>query len=137
MCSFCASWSLGLRLLQYIYDLLSSYPFIFGMLGILSPILGPSTDPGVGLGGIEAPYSAHRFGNGHIPSSTPFVEDFYSLCSVFTPVSPSRGWWWMRERWVYTVLSLLCPIVHHIVSFGCSCHDHSSLYPIVWILALD
>ena len=44
---------------------------------------GFSTDPGVRLGGITAPYRAHRFGNGHIPSSTPFLEDFYSFCSVF------------------------------------------------------
>ena len=82
----CASWPLGSRLLEYIYALLSLGPFIFSMLGILSPILGPSTDPSVRLGGITVPYHAHRFGNGHIPSSTPFVEDFYSLCSVFTPV---------------------------------------------------
>ena len=82
----CASWPLGSWLLEYIYALLSSDPFIFVMQGILSPILGPSMDPGVGLGGITAPYRAHRFGNGHIPSSTPFMEDFYSLYSVFTPV---------------------------------------------------
>ena len=65
---------------------MSSGPFIFGMPGILSPILGPSTDSGVKLGGITAPYHAHIFMNGHIPSSTPLVEDFYSFCSVFTPV---------------------------------------------------
>ena len=82
----CASWPLGSRLLEYIYALLSSGPFIFGIPGILSPILGPSTDPNVLLGGITTPYHAHRFGNSHIPSSTPFVEDFYSLRSVFTPV---------------------------------------------------
>ena len=82
----CASWPLGSRLLEYIYSLLSSGPFIFSMPGILSLILGPSMDPGVRLGGITAPYRAHRFGNGHIPSSTPFVEDFYSFHSVFTPV---------------------------------------------------
>ena len=87
----CASWPLGSWLLEYIYVLLSFGPFIFGMHGILSPILGPSTDPGVRLGGITAPYHAHRFGNGHIPSSTPFVEDFYSLCSVFTPVVTLTG----------------------------------------------
>ena len=62
---------------------MSSGPFIFGMAGILSPVFSPSTDPGVRVGGITAPYHAHRFGNGHIPSSTPFVEDFYSLRSVF------------------------------------------------------
>ena len=77
---------MGSWLLEYIYALLSSGPFIFGMPGILSPILGPSTDSSVRIGGITAPYRAHRFGNGHIPSSTPFVEDFYSLRSVFTPV---------------------------------------------------
>ena len=77
--------------LRYIYALLSSSPFIFGMPGILSPILGPSIDPSVRLGGITAPYRAHRFGNGHIPSSTPFVEYFYSLCSVFTPVVTLTG----------------------------------------------
>ena len=81
----CASWPLGSCLLEYIYALLSSGPFIFGMPGILS-LLGPSMDPGVRLGGIIAPYRAHRFGNGHLPSSTPFVEDFFSLRSVFTPV---------------------------------------------------
>ena len=87
----CASWPLGSRLLKYIYALLSSGPFIFGMPSILSPVLGPSTDPGVRLGGITAPYRAHIFGSGHIPSSTPFVEDFYSLCSVFTPVVTLMG----------------------------------------------
>ena len=56
------------------------------MPGILSPVLGPSTNPGVRLGDITAPYRAHRFVNGHIPSSTPLVEDFYSFHSVFTPV---------------------------------------------------
>ena len=88
----CASWPLGSWLLEYIYVLiLSSNPFIFSMPGILSPVLGRSTDPGVRLGGIIAPYHAHRFGNGHIPSSTPFVEDFYSLRSVFTPVVTLTG----------------------------------------------
>ena len=38
-CSLCASWPLGSRLLDYIYALLSSGPFIFGMPGILSPVL--------------------------------------------------------------------------------------------------
>ena len=87
----CASWPLGSWLLQYIYALLSLGPFIFGMPSILSPVLGPSTDPGVILGGITAPYHDHRFGNGHIPSSTPFVEDFYSLHSVFTLVVTLTG----------------------------------------------
>ena len=36
---FCASWPLGSRLLEYIYALLSLGPFIFGMSGILSPVL--------------------------------------------------------------------------------------------------
>ena len=61
------------------------------MPSILSPVLGPSTDLGVRLGGITAPYRAHRFGNGHIPSSTPFVEDFYSLHLVFTLVVTFMG----------------------------------------------
>ena len=87
----CTSGLLGSWLLEYIYVLFSSDPFIFGMPGILSPILGPSMDPSVGLGGITAPYRAHGFGNGHIPSSTPFVEDFYSLRSVFTPVVTLTG----------------------------------------------
>ena len=87
----CASWPLGLWLLEYIYALLSLGPFIFGMPSILSPVLGPSTDSGVRLGGITAPCHAHRFGNGHIPSSTPFVEDFYSLRLVFTPVVTLMG----------------------------------------------
>ena len=53
--------------------------------------IGPSTDPVVRLGGIKAPYRAHRFGNGHLPFSTPFMEDFYSLRSVFTPVVTLTG----------------------------------------------
>ena len=81
-----SSWPLGSRLLEYIYALLSSGPFIFGMPGILSPVLGPSVDPSVRLGGITAPYPAHRFGSGHILPSTPFVEDVDTLIWVFTPV---------------------------------------------------
>ena len=87
----CASWPLGSWLLEYIYALLSSSPFIFSMPGILSPVLGPSMDPSVKLGGIIAPYPTKRFGNGHIPSSTPFVEDFYSLRSLFKPVVTLMG----------------------------------------------
>ena len=87
----CASSPLGLWLLEYIYALLSLGPFIFGMPGILSPILGPSTDPGVRLGGITTPYCAHRFGSGHLLPSTPFMEDFYSLHSVFTSVVTLTG----------------------------------------------
>ena len=86
MCSLCASCPLGSQLLEYIYALLSLGPFIFSIPGILSPVLGPGTDHGVRIGGIPSPYRAHRFGNGHIPSSTSFVEEFYSLRSVFTPV---------------------------------------------------
>ena len=70
---------------------MSSGPFIFSMPSILSPILGPSTDLGVRLGGITAPYRVHRFGNGHIPSSLPFVEDFLSFHSVFTPMVTLTG----------------------------------------------
>ena len=87
----CASWPLGSWLLEYIYSLLSSGPFIFIMPGILSPMLGPSTDPGVKLGGITAPYRAYRFGSGHIPPSTPFVEDVDSLHLVFTPMVTLMG----------------------------------------------
>ena len=82
----CAIWPLGSWLLEYIYALLSLGPFIFSMPGILSPVLGPSMDPGVRIGGIIAPYHAHGFGNGHFLSSTPFLEDFYSLILVFTPL---------------------------------------------------
>ena len=91
MCSLCASWPLGSWLLEYIYALLSSGPFIFGMFGILSPILGPSMDPGVRLGGIISPYHSHIFGISHIPSSTLCVEDVESLLSVFTPVVTLTG----------------------------------------------
>ena len=88
----CASWPLGSRLLEYIYALLSFGPFILGIPSILSPILGPSTDSGVRLGGIKAPCRAHRFGNGHIPSSTSFVEDFYFFARSLHQWSPSWGW---------------------------------------------
>ena len=74
-----------------IYALLSSGPFTFGMLGILSPILSPSTDPGVRLGGITTPYTAHRFGSGHILPSTPFVEDVDSLLLVFYTCGHPHG----------------------------------------------
>ena len=74
-----------------IYALLILGPFIFGMPSILSPILGPSMDPSVRLGGITTPYTAHRFGSGHILPSTPFVEDVDSLLSVFTPVVTLMG----------------------------------------------
>ena len=88
----CASWPLGSWLIEYIYALLSSDPFIFVMLDILLPILSPSTDSGVRLGDITAPYRAHRFGNGHIPSSTPFVEDFYFFSlGLYTSGHPHGG----------------------------------------------
>ena len=87
----CGSWHLGSWLLEYIYALLSLGPFIFGMPGILSPVLGPSTNPGVRLGGIIAPYHAHIFGSGHIPPSTQVVEDVDSILSVFTPVVTLTG----------------------------------------------
>ena len=87
----CASWPLGSWLLEYIYALLSSGPFIFVIPGILSPILGPSTNLGVRIGGITAPYCAHRFGSGHILPSTPFVGDVDSLLLVFTPVVTLTG----------------------------------------------
>ena len=43
---------------------------------ISSPSLGPSADPGVGMGGTTTPYLSHRFRSGHIPPSTPFVGGF-------------------------------------------------------------
>ena len=87
----CASGILGSWLLYYIYVLLSLEPFIFDMPGIMSPVLGPSMDPGVEIGGITTPYHAHGFRNGHIPSSNSFVEAFYSLRSVFTLVVTLMG----------------------------------------------
>ena len=87
----CASCPFGSWLPDYIYALLSSGPFIFGMPGILSPVLGPSTDPGVRIGGITIPYHDHRFGSGHIPPYTPFVEDVESLLLVFIPMVTLMG----------------------------------------------
>ena len=87
----CASWPLRSWLLEYIYALLSLGPFIFGMPSILSPVLGPSMDPGVRIGGITTPYHAHRYGDGHIPSSTPFMEDFHSLIPLLTLVVTLMG----------------------------------------------
>ena len=80
----CTSWPLGSWLLEYTYALLSSGPFIFGMLGIQSLVFCPSMDPGVRIGGITTPYRPHRFGSGHIPPYTPFVEDVDYLLSIFT-----------------------------------------------------
>ena len=130
----CASWPLGSWLLGYIYALLSLGPFIFGMPTILSPILGPSMDPGVILGGITAPYRAHRFGNGHIPSYVPFLEAFFSSLSLYTGGHPHGGGSGYVNVGSTLYFPFLCPIVHRIVSFGCICHDHSSLFPIVWII---
>ena len=87
----CASWPLGSRLLEHIYALLSLGPFIFGMPSILSPVLVIVQTLVSDLGGITAPYPAHRFGNGHILPSTPFVEDVDSLLSVFTLVVTLMG----------------------------------------------
>ena len=88
----CASWLLGSRLLEYIYVLLSSGPFMFDMpditTSIPSPTLGPSADLGVGLGGTTTPYLSHRFESGHIPSA----KDFHSLCLVLTLVFTLMGW---------------------------------------------
>ena len=53
---------------------------------IPSPTPGPSANLGVGLGGTTSPYLTQRFESGHIPSSTPFAEDFHSLRPVLTPV---------------------------------------------------
>ena len=61
------------------------------MPGILSPVLGPSIDPSVRPGGITTPYRARRFGNGHLPSSTPFVEDFFPLLGLYTSGHPHWG----------------------------------------------
>ena len=41
------------------------------MPGILSHVLGPSVDPGVGLGGTTNPYLIYGFEIGHI---TPFTQ---------------------------------------------------------------
>ena len=91
----CASCPLGSWLLEYIYVLLSSGPFMVGMpditTSIPTPALDPSADPGVGLGGTTAPYISHIFGSGHIPSFTPSIEDFHSLSPVLTPVFTLTG----------------------------------------------
>ena len=91
----CTSWILGSWLLEYIYVLLSFGPFMFSILdittSITSPAPGPSADLCVGLGGTTLPYLAHRFGSGHIPPSTPFVEGFHSLFSVLTLVFTLMG----------------------------------------------
>ena len=91
-CALCALVGLWDRGYLSIYALLSSGPFTFGMLGILSPILSPSTDPGVRLGGITTPYCAHRFG---VVTFLPLLH----LWRMLTPFSrflhqwsPSQGW---------------------------------------------
>ena len=70
-------------------------PFIFDIpnitTSILSPAPGPSADAGVGLGATTTHYLAHIFESGHIPSSTPFVEDFHSLHLVLTLVFTLMG----------------------------------------------
>ena len=87
----CTSWPLESQLLEYIYALLSLGPFIFDIRSILSPVLGPSTDPSVRIGGITSPYHAHRFGDGHLPSSTPFMEDFFTSLGLYTSGHPHGG----------------------------------------------
>ena len=53
--------------------------------------VSPSIDRCVRLGGITAPYHAHRLGNDHLPSSTPFVEDFFPSLGLYTSVHPHWG----------------------------------------------
>ena len=76
----CASGILGSWLLEYIYVLLTSGPFMFCIPSITTSIMshapGPSADTGVGLWDTTTPYLAHRFRSGHIPPSTPFVGGF-------------------------------------------------------------
>ena len=92
----CASWLLGSWLLEYNYVLLSLGHFMFGMpditTSISSPAPSPSADPGVGPRGTTSPYLIHRFGSGHIPPSTPFVEEFHSLRPVLTPLFVLTRW---------------------------------------------
>ena len=99
---------------------------------ILSPVLGPSTNPGVRLGGITAPYRAHGFGNGHTLSSTPFVEDFYSLRLVFTPLVTLTGL--VVDTWTLGIHLTFLLMSHHPPHclLECSFHHQSSTYPIVW-----
>ena len=86
----CASWILGSRLLEYIYVLLIFGPFMFDVYDITtsisSPTPGPTADHGVGSRGMTSPYLSHIFRRGHIPSSTPFAEDFHSLHPLLTLV---------------------------------------------------
>ena len=58
---------------------------------IPSPAPGPSADLGVGMGGTTTHYLAHRFGRDHIPSSTPFAEDFHSLRTILALVFTLTG----------------------------------------------
>ena len=91
----CVSCIFGSRLLECIYVLLSSVPFMFEMpdiiTSILSPTPGPSADAGVGLGATTTHYLAHIFESGHIPSSTPFAKDFHFLHLVLTLVFTLTG----------------------------------------------
>ena len=63
---------------------------MFGIPDITTSIpslaLDPNADPGVEPRGTTTPYIVHRFGSGHIPPYTPFVEYFHSLHLVLTPV---------------------------------------------------
>ena len=78
---------------------------------ILSPAPGPSVDPGVGPGGTTKRYLAHRFGNGHIPPSTPFVEDFHSLCLILTLVFTLTGV--VVDTWALGLHLTFLLISHH------------------------
>ena len=88
----CASWPLGSWLLEYIYALLSLGPFIFGMPGILSPVWVLVRTLVSDLGASQPLTVLIDLGSGHlIPSSTPFVEDFFPSLGLYTSGHPHWG----------------------------------------------
>ena len=82
----CASWPLGSWLLEYIYSLLSSGTFIFGMPGILSPVLVLVWTLVLDLGASQ-PLSVL------IDLGMVIFHPLLHLWRIFIPFARSLHWW--------------------------------------------
>ena len=95
VCSVCNSWLLGSWFLKFIYVSLSIGIFTFEIpnitTSVLSPALGSSEGPSVGIGSMTTPRLMHQFKSVHIPPSPPFFREFSILVSSHNTSVHSHG----------------------------------------------